>query len=135
MGSTQCHVLVTFMYAGVSSYRWKYTHTLSSRSITFTTVRLLLHLFVINYGWQTLDPPHVRLRLDAGDRAWLDRLQLRRPDAEMRGEGEVARWLGRDDERNNDGADVPDAKGFMADISTVKARKEELERYDECILE
>ncbi|MCJ1318336.1 hypothetical protein MMC15_003664 [Xylographa vitiligo] len=93
------------------------------------------HIDNLRKDFQNINPPYVRLEIGADDREWIRNLQPRRPDEQLREEGEGAKELNENEKVKNRDLDDTDPRRTLAEYPTNTAREEELNHDDDVLPE
>ncbi|CAI6092316.1 unnamed protein product [Clonostachys chloroleuca] len=85
--------------------------------------------------WQNLNPPFVQLQLGPDDKGWIDSLQARRSDNELRESGDNAREFNREERVSKNDLGERDPRRLMVWLPTVGDRQSELKKDDDLLPE
>ncbi|OAL47115.1 ankyrin [Pyrenochaeta sp. DS3sAY3a] len=88
-----------------------------------------------NQDYMNMNPSYVRLELGPDDKAWIDRLQLRRPDEELRETGRTARELNQSEATKKSELEEDDLRRLMVAYPTIESRGKKLMNDDDLIPE
>ncbi|KAK7221496.1 hypothetical protein V2G26_009499 [Clonostachys chloroleuca] len=85
--------------------------------------------------WQNLNPPFVQLQLGPDDKGWIDSLQARRSDNELRESGDNTREFNREERVSKNDLGERDPRRLMVWLPTVGDRQSELKKDDDLLPE
>lgn len=85
--------------------------------------------------YQNMNPAYVRVEVGPDDKSWISKLQLRRPDEELREKGEGARELNRKEGAKLKDLDETDDRRKVPPYPTLEGREKELNEDDDLIPE
>lgn len=85
--------------------------------------------------WQNLNPPFVQLQLGPDDKGWINSLQARRSDNELRESGDDAREFNREERVSKKDLSERDPRNLMVWLPTIGDRQNELKKDDDLLPE
>ncbi|VUC33684.1 unnamed protein product [Clonostachys rosea] len=85
--------------------------------------------------WQNLNPPFVQLEVGPEDKGWIDGLQPRRPENELRESGDNAREFNREERVSKEELGERDPRNLMVWLPTIGERQSELKKDDDLLPE
>lgn len=83
--------------------------------------------------FQAINPPYVRLEIGPDDRGWIRNLQQRKPDEQLKEQGNGARELNKNEKAKKRDLDEIDPRRYTVDYPTYEKREEELTNDDDLL--